>query len=286
MTNRILVCPFDESIINTLHHEAVVVTINDPRDVVPAAAEVRKSNMLHAVSLHISLPLSFIHFEREWAEVPLALYAPSMGDFKTVADMLPILRMLNIRIFLPADKKESYTSARILSSLKVPVGLSFNGSSPDWETMSDLMHFAVYSRVEHAPIEPFDYLINNYRINDRTDFDSVYFNDSSRYLHISKEGRVGLSFNDIAEDQYIADSIADIQDIENMPEYRNNVDKWQEHFHRSDGCAYCGGWRACLGKFFEVTEDRKACGKFFTEVMEAAENNKKIHGQRRELWQP
>jgi hypothetical protein len=212
-----------------------------------------------------------------------------MGRFPEFIRRLPIIRQLNMRVYLSTDFDENYVSIRILSSLGVETAVLFGREKIDWDRLKDLVSYAFFAQGSHAGIAPFHYLATRYDKNGRTDFGSVYFDDPSTYLHLDKEGKVGLSKEDLEAGHFLFENVEMIEQIEKHERYRERLDRWREVFLRGFGCASCPGWRICLGKFPQISLDGQGCREFFTEMLDQVEKYQEINRQRtaqKILWQP
>jgi hypothetical protein len=170
---------------------------------------------------------------------------------------------------LPQDVPAAYRDLRILSSLLIPCGIVLREARPDWESLRELLSYAVYSQVPHAPIEPFHFVISNHASCKKIDFNSIYFDDPSRFLHIDKHGHVALSRKELDRGDHVLNDLERLGEIQNCPSYVYRLNAWRELFLKPNGCAYCPGWRFCLGKY-EAFADNE-CQEFFNEWLEAAE---------------
>ncbi len=285
MSSRVLVCPFDKDLLSRFHGLALVIRIDAPRKIVEVAHYVRQNNQLHAIMLETKLPLSSIPFDKAWSGIPIALYTPELGDFRELAGWLPLLKNLDIRIFMPAHIQESYTSLRILSSLNLASGLYFSSHAPDWDAMRDLLSYAAYGKIRHAPIEPFQFIISDYRPAKPNGFGSVYFEDPNRYLHISSEGKIALTHEDLVAGRTISCDPNRLDEINSCPEYREYMDSWRAFFLKQTDCACCQGWLVCLGRLYHVSgKSPDTCGKVMAELMDAGDYFRTLKDRKRELW--
>jgi hypothetical protein len=195
------------------------------------------------------------------------------------------LRRLNLRVYLPLDHPSNYTGLRILSSLGVGTALCFDRRETDWEALADLATFALLGRAKHAPMEPFAFLVRHYHPEQRTDFSSVYFADPTRYLHVNAIGEVALSVAELEEGKLLAAHFQELGDLQENPAYLERLEAWQQHFLRERGCAYCQGWRICLGKFGPQPGASPPCEGFFTDLMTMIEQVQRHSKNGGELWQ-
>ncbi|MBF0345852.1 MAG: hypothetical protein HQL06_16690 [Nitrospirae bacterium] len=269
---HILVCPFQEELISQLNGKDLVIRLNDIYNIERVANIVNNRNNLHCALVNTKYSLASISFKDNWQNIPIALYVSDMGSFLEMLTKITILRQLNIRIYLSENLEHVYTNIMLLSSLGIYTGLAFDQKNSDWESINNLMHYAIYGKSKHAPIEPFHYIASNYRINKPTDFGSVYFDDPRKYLHVSEAGNVALSNKELQSKVFVSNSLNNLENIENSQDYVERINAWRDFFIKPDGCAYCQGWRICLGKFSDrPNSQKKDCEKFFVDLMEASE---------------
>ncbi|MGV8119871.1 MAG: hypothetical protein AB2L14_08940 [Candidatus Xenobiia bacterium LiM19] len=100
-------------------------------------------------------PLSAIPAGDEWGSIPVSLHVEESGTLRALRGKLRMLSRLNVKVFLPSDCSESFTSLRILSSLGIACGVSFNGTVArlGGSQRTDALRHLWQS--EHGPIEPF-----------------------------------------------------------------------------------------------------------------------------------
>ncbi|MFB3886404.1 MAG: hypothetical protein ACE144_14360 [Thermodesulfobacteriota bacterium] len=273
MNSHILVCDFDETLISRLEHRDLVVRMDNLDLVDHAVRKVQERNSLHTVWLHLDAPLSEMDIRElgESSAVSFYLEITGIGDFGKSIDQIRSLRKLNVFVMLAEEMPGTRRDLKILSSLFVPCGITFGNRRPDWESLGDLLSYSVYTKAPHAPIQPFHFVISNYDVQKRIDFAGVYFEDSSRFLHIDTEGSIALSRKELERREFISKDLGQLDHIENHPSYHRRLESWREFFLKPDGCAYCPGWRICLGKFEESPDKESGCMKLFDEWMEAAE---------------
>lgn len=290
MSPPFLVCPFDEPLLHRLRGQSVVPRIKNVDEISKVFSAVGQAGAhLHCLQIHTKAPLSVIPFREEWRHVPLALYASGMGRFPEFIKQLPVIRRLNLRVYLPTDSDENYTTLRILSSLGVETAVVFSPGMVSWARLSDLMSYAFFAQGLHAPIAPFHYVAARYDPNRRTGFGAVYFDDPSCYLHLDEGGRVFLSEEDQRKGYFLFDDLEKIEEIEKDDRYLEALERWREVFLQGFGCASCPGWRVCLGRFSQGGRQGSECRDFFTEMMDKVEKFLQINRQLPEpkiVWQP
>ncbi|MCK5506246.1 MAG: hypothetical protein KAJ10_13860 [Thermodesulfovibrionia bacterium] len=288
MKSRFLVCPFNEELINSLRGESLVININT-FDEISAVVDIVKQSQahLHCLKINTNVPVSSIPFHKDWMNIPIALYASRLGRFSDFGRRIPVIRQLNLRIYLPSNDKEAYTGIRILSSLGIEAAITMTEGDVNWELLSDLMSYAYFGLIPHAPIAPFGYIATNYNPQNRTDFGAVYFDDQHQYLHLDVKGRVALSQRDLDEGNFIAQKIHDIGDLAQNDKYGIRLNSWRDFFLKTDGCAYCQGWRVCLGKFSDASGNGNNCRIFFAELLDSVQQHQSLQkGKEKVTWQP
>lgn len=287
MTSRILVVPYRPELLERLPGRCVVVCVDRLEDISRAAADAQRLQvLLHCVKVRLSAPLASIPFQEAWRAVPLALFVPSLGRVRDLAKLLPVVRLLNLRVYLPAGRAESFTAIRILSSLGVETAVDFFDDPPLWELASDLAGYALLGLAPRAPIEPFQLLSTQYRPDGATDFGAVYFDDPSRYLHLDESGRVAVSAAELAAGRFLAEDAALPEKPEDAPGYSTYVNRWRSIFLEPDGCAYCEGWRVCRGRYASQARHDQSCRGFFSELMDLVEQKQALKTGEKVTWRP
>lgn len=164
---------------------------------------------------------------------------------------------LDHRLYILLSDRDpfSFTAARILSSLGVPCGLRQEAEQPDWEAWADLLGYAAYAAVPHAPVEPFASAMRSYRPERARPFcmDALAI--------IVRQSRKPSGPDADATD------ISDIRKREMCDAER--VDRF---FLDRHPCSFCPAWRVCMGTYERVRgEGENTCSVFFREWMEACE---------------
>ncbi len=274
MNSHVLVCDFDEKLISRFQHRSFVLRMDNPDFVTHAVKVVQEKNSLYTVWLHTEAPLSRLNITElgKSSTVPFYLEVTGLGNFRESIKNIRLLCGLKGIVVLPEDAPGSYRDLKILSSLFVPCGIIFRNRCPDWDSLADLMSYSVYTKVPHAPIQPFHFIISNYDTQKRIDFDSVHFEDPSRFLHIDIKGRIALSREELEKEEFISIDLENLDKIVNIRPYTQRIEAWREFFLKPDGCAYCPGWQICLGKFEGSTDKESGCMAFFDEWMDAVDH--------------
>jgi len=290
MRDQVLVCPFDEGLLSRLHNKRVVVVTSDFEQIHPIGKILNDhQNNLQCIIIQHKGSIASVPFHESWRGIPIALFATEMGPFKEMMGRIHLIRDLNIRIFLSSDNNANFTSLHILASLGIDCGIYFGDKEKiDWEAMNDLMTYSVYGKVNHASIEPFNFITNHYNPEQLTDFSSVYFDNPQAYLHVDKDENIALTSDDLKNGKYISAGIESLNRIFENEKFEEAIHSWQQFFLKNDGCAYCQAWRVCMGKFSETFEKNQGCRQFFVDMMDGADHFLSLQhkNKRKELWQP
>lgn len=279
MIKHSLVIPFEPKLISSLQNYEVVVKTSNGDKIVDAYRWAHRPGLkLRNIWFTPGIPVSFVELQENWKSIPIALFTEQLGDLKIFLQKKRIFTTLNIRIFLSNSIKRNYTDLQILSSLGIHCGIYFDGKSTDWDSMNDLMHYSVYGKAGHAPVEPFHYIVSNYTTGKITNFDAMYFDDPEIFLHLDEEMNIALSSSDLAMNKFIGKGRDDLENIHENPTFLKKKQDWQQHFLQPNDCASCRSWRVCGGKFADCLELNPGCENFFTEMMNASDYHN-LHNQ-------
>lgn len=284
-----IVCPHNRSLLQSLKGCTLAVRTPSIDHVSRAAADVSESgNYLFCVILDIDRPFDEVELGQELKDIPLVIMVPSLGKFRTLAKRVKILRALNIRVFLPCDKHENVVALRILSSLRIRACADFRNGKQDWNALADLMTYAILERTLHTPIEPFAYIALHYDPFVYIDWSCVYFEGPGQFLHLDGKGRVALSHIELLNQTFIAQNLSEISAADEFPAIGEMTEAWRRFFVDGHPCAFCGGWKLCLGKFSAGLPENNGCKDFFLEMMEVARQYKaqQVVIEESRIWQP
>lgn len=220
--------------------------------------------------------LSDIEFNDYWRNTPIALYVERMGSYTKIRKSIEFLKELNIRVFFPATSQENVNAIRMLSSLKINTGVTFPSKDIDYESVNELMQYAVYSRAVHAPIEPFYSVTSRYKKNHISYIMDVSFDNPREFLHIDDEINIAVSDGELHRKSIIGCGWNDINSIETNERYISAISQRREFFMKFGGCSVCEAWRVCgggllpFGDCFDSTDSSK-CRSFAMDLLDAAE---------------
>lgn len=290
MNSHFLVCECNETLLARLGGRSLVIRIGDFDEISKANDYSMRFNFhIHCLWVHSRVSLAATRLDEKWKGIPIALFVPALGHFPDLVRQLPVVRQLNIRVYLPGNSPSNFSALRILSSLGIESAVVFPEREQDWERMGDLMTYALLGLAPHAPIAPFNYIASRYEPAQRNNWQSVYFNDPSVYFHIDEHGHVAMSHEELKRGEFILDSVDKLDSADECAAYTERLQSWTEYFLKTEECAYCEGWRVCLGAFSSTSPNRQACGSFFTDFMESVERYRFLAEKKKEAdgkWQP
>ena len=286
MNSVIFVAERTEKLLTMLRGRSVVASANSLEEMRQLCETARGLDIdVHCVQLHTRAPLASLQLRKEEGFLPIALFPSQMGRLQDLVRILPVLRALNVRVYLPANDAEQLKSVRILASLGIHCAVLLEGEGVLWGLLTDLMTYALLGLAPHATIEPFQLICGNYDPRYRTAFDAVYFDDPETYLHVNEQGGVALTRADLRAGRLIAATIEEATETVRSAAHDAYCDSWKDHFLARTKCASCPGWRVCVGRFAPVTDAEPDCSAFFAEMMDVIDRHHE--GQKKaSVWLP
>jgi len=270
-----------------LRGRAAVIRVDRFEDIREAAATANCLQIrLRCILAESDVPLSHIPYQESWANIPIALYAASLGNFRRFADQIGLFRRLNIRAYLPTHSADSYAHIRMLSSLGIETAILFDDRRLDWDKMGDLMTYALWGFARHSQIEPFSFIARNYKNTEKLNFAGVYFDDPAVFLHLDNCGNAALTRQRLLSGDTFPLNLDDPFSGDYIKEFKKHEATHREFFLREEGCAYCPGWRICLGKFSHLREVNAGCGSFFSDLLDSVERYQDTQSSKAGRWQP
>lgn len=273
MNDLIFICSDNPKIISKLKNEKVIINIDNYEKILDVL-EITKNNFLVCIKIETNQSLSSIPIQEKFKPVPIALQVKGLGEFKEIIIKHELLRDSNLKIFFPSDNNENLVSLQILSSLGIYTGLVFNNKDKtDWGKVSDLMNSYIYSHLllNHAPIEPFIFLVDNYHPEKYLFFNTPYFENIKKYLFIDDDFNIAFSQKDLNQEKFITSGYTELQKITESPVYKKEINNWHKHFLENTICSSCAAWRICQGCFYESCSKNDDCKQFFLELIEAVD---------------
>lgn len=290
MNDFFLTCEYDPESMRSLKDCSVIFYSNGFSLLETLQEEAAIHNIrIHCVYIRTKISLSEVIYKEEWSRYPLAIESPAVGRIYEFLVKSPVIRKLNLRFYFSTTEPSCYKDVRILSSLGFSSVIKIDGEKTDWEQLADLMIYALLNKKNHAEIHPFNYVCKNYKPQIRLDFDSVYFNDPVRFLHVNDHGKVFPKKEALTDLSMCIGNMDSLHSLREQDAYKLLKNKWSEFFLEPNKCASCRGWRICLGKYSKYIDTNPGCEDFFSEFLDTIETEKNLHekrNQQKELWQP
>lgn len=274
MNEIIYICPWNKELISQLNGKRLVINTNGFANLAEISDFVNHKNELICIRIHFNACLTDLLLQDDWETLPLVLYCNGIGDYKQFLTKHQYFKKMNMQIFFPSAFTYNYSELKILSSLGIQCGILLDQQPINWDLLSDLLNYALYTRIDHGHIDPFKYLVKHYRDNGPTDFNRVYFNDPSTYIHMDESGNMSFTAELLEQGEYIQQPIQNAEQLKATSVFKDIIYKWHDHFINYTPCSRCPAWRICLGKFAYL--ENYECRTFFSEVLEAIEYHKKI----------
>ncbi len=270
MSRKILVMDYHEDLISRMEKQILALRLNRPEMIHHVSNHVNERNTLFCILYEHPGPLADMPLAAAWENIPIALFVQGLGDFTAIVGRLPLLRKMNLKVYMPSARDDSYKELKVLASLGVHGCLIIDPGAVDWNRVSDLMHYVVYTRTRHSNIDPFNYIVKNHKKDSRTDYNYVYFNDPEYFLHLGPGEEIALTHDHLRRNEFLVKGLDYLDEIEQNEIYAAYINSWQDYFIKTKTCSFCPGWRVCLGKF-SGNENLDNCRAFFTEMLEAVD---------------
>jgi hypothetical protein len=266
----VFVIPLEERILKGLSGQRLIFRTKSLGDI-SAIREVaaRVQCRLEAVILEADLPVTSLPFEENWRTIPLLIHAPELGRVSHLLHHIPIIRGMSLRIMLPTEGEDNYTSLRILSSLGIPSGFLLRGDTADWEQLLDLATYYYFSIVNHAPVAPLDSFAEGYVPGEGSFFGSAYLEDpDTTYLHLNRKGEVALSEADLVRGKIRYLSLDDLAREGMQTDSEGRAQPLSGLFTSTSPCPKCPALKICRGRVaHEDGTVPDGCSSFFVELM-------------------
>jgi radical SAM protein with 4Fe4S-binding SPASM domain len=266
-----LVLPLEEDLIQSFTNYHMVVKLTNSEQIKPAVEMVARQNQLESIWFQNHTVMSDISFSEENKKIPIVYQIDEMGDFKKLAGSFELIKAGKYQFYFKLNTKNC-TSVQMLSSLGVPAGLDFiTKGMPDWDKLTDLAVYNVYNKIKHAPIEPFNYIVEHYRIDNYTFFEPLFFFDPQKYLHLNNKGEVAFSDEDLRKKNICNITLDQISELPKTIDARKVKEEYRSHLLDFDECSTCEVFRICKGSFSTPGGCDEGCQIFFKELMDSAE---------------
>lgn len=266
---KIIIFDYDDYISSPLPGEKIIIRFTDEENLVEKCHSIFNRNGLFAIWLCFeNKSLSEINVQNSWPTIPIILYCNGLGSTNTVLDMMPVIRKLSLKCYMPASDN-NYVGIKILSSLGVDTGLLLNSgeNSINAERFLDLVSYACVSPMRHAQIEPFDYIWRNLGQDSNLDFSTVYFENPCKYIHSDANCNAAYNHEHLLNGDYCGHLEAILKDsTQYEEEYKSKY--YYSHFMALDKCSKCSAFKICNRKISDLFED---CESVMKEVYDLCE---------------
>jgi hypothetical protein len=282
MSDPVFVCPPKEPLLRALTGRQVVVDLPSLEGIVDAFGLAQRcGTQVRCVRVRFPGLLAEIKPEASWENIPLALYVNGVGKFRDVAPLLPELRKLNVRIYIPASSSDNLAGIRILSSLGLAAAAIIDRTA-DWAGCADLCTYALLGIARHASIEPFGRLAEQYDATGVNRLTSALFEDPAGTFHMSENGAVARTSDQLAKGEFVAQSIEQFLATP-LPTPSDSALKL---LAQNSSCAFCAALSVCLGTVADPAACPSEAKEFFADLLDAVEQSKDLSRRgRRMLWQ-
>ncbi len=281
MSDHVFVCPPREPLLRALKDRNVVVDAASTVGIADAFGLARRCNVaVRCVRARFTGLLSEIKPETSWEGIPLALYVDGVGRFRDLAPLLPDLRRLNLRVYVPASTAENLAGIRILSSLGLASAAIIDRFA-DWGGCADLCTYALLGTTPHAPIDPFARLAEHYNEAGINRLTTAMFEDPSGTFHVNENGALARTAADLARGEFVAPSIERFFAAPPEP-----LDSALGLLAQNSSCAICSALAVCLGTVADPANCPNEAKEFFADLLDAVEQSKDLSRRGRHmLWQ-
>lgn len=266
--NRCIIYNYSNAITEKLSGYRLIPRVKQLEDIDTAAADARKQNNVFCIWADCSLmSVSDMKWDCIHTDLPIILYAYSLGDtFKTLCG-IEMLRRLNIRIFLSSTCEENYHAIKMLSSLGIETGILMDARHINDDSFMDLASYAMLGQMPHSSIEPFDYIWRNLKVDENLDLQTTYFDNPSKYIYINDNLDFAFSEEDLDSNKF-AGNLINVKNIEFENETATKLQRYYSHFIALDECSKCPSFRICN----RISQSRfKDCTNVFATIFEYAE---------------
>jgi len=263
-----LVCPPEPELIGRIERRDIVLRTTHLVDLAGMVEMVNERNRLHQVWCVTDQPFSSLPLTDEHRRIPIVVFAPELGDVKRLMRLCPLLKQAKVTVFLPGVDAAACTGLKMLSSLGIPCGLHLTPSEEiDWVKAGELLAYALLHKVQRAPIEPFQYALQNFQNNRLLAIQTPYFRNHHVFLHVTGGG-LALSHEEAMQGTVVA-SLSELEIVHDAPGYIGRSRERERFFVDAHLCSSCPVWRMCGGVFADSADKASGCQRFFGDLLEA-----------------
>lgn len=266
---KIIVLDFDDYMSSSRTGEKIIARFIDEENLIGKCQVISNRNGLFAIWLCLeNKSLSEINVQDSWPNIPIIIYCNGLGSTNKVLDMMPIIRNLSLKCYMPATD-DNFVGIKIISSLGIDSGLLLNnsGNPINAEKFLDIASYACVSPIHHGPIEPFDYIWRNLGQDNNLDFSTVYLENPYKYVHSDANCNAAYSRTHLVKGDYCGHLDTILKDsVQYEEEYKNKY--YYSHFMTLDKCSKCSAFKICNRKLDTLFED---CESVMKEVYDLCE---------------
>lgn len=274
---HVFVCDYKWPIEEGLKGRAIVVRVYRLEDILSVSKGLHETTKVNAfVYRDEYASLETLDIRPEWSNIPIILYLNRLGQFRDIHHKIELLKQLNVMVIFTGTGAQACKDAQILSSLGIHTGIEFTPESELTDSVLDLMTYAYYSTMPHAPIEPFATIETYYDGESYVSPAFANFVNPEKYVHIDKDMNMAFSAQDLKDGNYLPHKYPYLQ-TEKFAEAADEYNlKWQDWFVESHSCTFCPAFRICMGYFCKGDKpENERCKEVMTELLDSIEFNKK-----------
>lgn len=219
--------------------------------------------------------LETLDVDPDWGDIPIVLYLNRLGQFRTVAHKVEMLKGLNVTVIFTGEESRACVDAQILASLGIHSGIKLTPDSPLSDSVLDLITYNFYSQMPHADIEPFSTMSRHYKGENYVSPSLLDLENPARYLHVDAKHRLAFTRDDLLAGNVLDFTSDDATDtlIDDAAQLFSR--RWQQWFVESRPCTFCPAFRVCKGFFHASEKSTERCTEVMSELLEAIEFERK-----------
>ena len=259
--NKIYVIDYDENILGALKNKRLVVNLNSSIDILSQYKNCIRNN--EVIAMILTLPytsISQLEFDVNWEDIPLIVKLYNIGCYEFFLTKTSMIRSLNIRFLLSCKSEAVCSDLKILASLGIDCGIDIEtGCVLNDDKLLDLASYYYLSPVQHATIEPFEFILRHVVDEVNSNFNEAYFNNPLLHKRIC--------------------STADLNSFCEEKENDLNIkmDTYYSHFMQLDECSKCSAFKICNKQMKDCLSD---CQHTMAEIFEYAELRSEINNNK------
>lgn len=270
------VCDYNWPIEEQMKGRSLIINVSQLCDIRPIYDRMADNSRIVAFIYRDNYgSLETIDIDPQWSDIPVILYLNRLGQFRSVADKVNLLKNLNVTVIFTGAESRACVDAQILSSLGIHSGIDLTSESELSESLLDLITYCFYSRLPHAPIEPFSTMARHYTGNNYVSPSLLNLENPARYIHIDADHRLAFTRTDLQLGNTLSDTADTITPDTLDEEARRFSSRWQQWFVESHPCTFCSAFRVCKGFFYRPDAPVHRCKEVMDELLESIEFQRK-----------